>query len=382
MMNLSDAALTALPEMTQAKNSDRFLDAKFYTDPGFIALEQQQIFRKTWLYAGHSQTLVQSGSAITVEVAGQSILISRPHKDANTLRAFYNVCSHRAAPLQIQAGTCSQRFICPYHGWVYNLDGQVMGTPQRKHFPKAFDAQHFPLKSVQIEQLGPFMFVCLDTTEYPDARVPPLLDYLGQAAATITAYPLSQMQQLTAQDAVVACNWKTFHDNSLCDYHVDIAHRQTLKETQGSVENYEYRFDQYVNCLATPVTKSWQIENQILEELPEASRASFFTFGIFPNLHIFVLPNGALYLERIDPLTVNTCRVRTEIYSIPDFSPSTAKLAEWYDLLLSEDIALVEGVQRGYASGIYTAGIANGLESRVLHQQALFRRFMATHVTL
>ena len=355
-------------QVALSKQPLAFLDAKFYTTPELLPVELRYIFQRTWLYVGHSKNLANYNSVMTTEVAGCSILITRTQK--GELKAFHNVCTHRASPLQSESGIKPLKcLVCPYHGWVYSLEGELLAAPGQKNFPD-FTLEDFPLKPIRIESWGPFMFICLDPSP------PPLLEFLGEAVRRMATYPMQQMELLFAKDTLVNCNWKTFHDNGLCDYHVSIAHRKTLKDVQGSERFYQYSFDQYVNLLSTPITPSWQAESRIFEDLPEPLRSEFLTFGIFPNLHIFVLPDTTFFLERIDPLTTNTCRVHTEAYGIPGYSPPTDDLEPWYEALLEEDLVLTEGVQKGYASGAYIPGPINGLETRVIHQQQLIRRFL------
>jgi phenylpropionate dioxygenase-like ring-hydroxylating dioxygenase large terminal subunit len=346
-----------------------FFDATFYTNPAILSLEIQHIFQRTWIYVGHIQNVIEPGSVWTVEAAGSSILIVRTQN--GQLKAYHNVCSHRAAALQSELGIKKAKcLVCPYHGWVFNLEGELTATPGRKNFSETVHTQEFPLSPVRLETWGPLIFICLSKT------APPLTDFLGQEFKQTLSYPLQDMQLIIERETEVACNWKTFHDNSLCDYHVSVAHRETLKDVQGPVQYYRYFFDEYVNLLTTPTTPTWQAESRIYKDLPLPFHSKFLTYGIFPNLHIFMLPDTSLYIERIDPISVNTCRVRTEIYGIPGYSPSADDLNPWYTKLFREDQVLTEGVQRGYESGSYTPGPINYLESRMIQQQQLIRRFL------
>ena len=90
-----------------------------------------------------------------------------------------------------------------------------------------------------------------------------------------------------------------------------------------------------------------------MAHLPERNRESFFTYGIFPNLHLLAFPNGVIAWIRIDPLTVDTCCVPLEIYGIPGFSPGVAELLTEFEAFMAEDMQITAGVQKGYASGAY-----------------------------
>lgn len=352
-----------------------FLEASLYTDPAWLPLEMKHIFRRAWLYVGDAADLSQPGTVKAVEVAGRSILIIRT--EDNRLNAFHNVCPHRASPFVYDADQHSMKhLVCPYHGWVYNLDGQLLGTPAQKRFPEVFCTDQFPLHSVRLETWADFMFVCFDAT------TPPLLDYLHPIPTLMQGYRTEATQRLFSRDYAVSCNWKNFHDNTLCDYHVAIAHRQTLSPLQGPVRYYEHEFGDYVNLLHTPIPPQWHAAHpQVLDHLPERNQRGFYTYGIFPNLHLFALPNGQFGWVQINPRTVDTCQVRADVYGIPDWLPPIEDVAADFDATTQEDIILTEGVQQGYTSGAYTAGIANELEARIIHHQKLMRQWLLAGLT-
>ena len=105
--------------------------------------------------------------------------------------------------------------------------------------------------------------------------------------------------------------------------------------------------------------------------MSEEAGSHFFTFGIYPNLHLLGLPNGTIIWLRIDPLTPQTCHLTLEIYGVPSLSPSLETLKSDFEGFMAEDIALTESVQQGYASGVYQPGPVNQLEHRIVHQQQL-----------
>lgn len=353
-----------------------FLDPVFYTNPDLIELEQQNIFSKTWLYAGHTATLGEPGSVITAEVAGRSLLIMR--SEEGDIAAFHNACSHRGSALRnSDQPTATKCLVCPYHGWTFNTKGELKGLPEKEHFASGVDFSKHSLKSVRLETWGPLMFVSLNQS------APPLSEFLGEAIALMAGFPMDSLTLLFSGDYELKCNWKTFHDNGLCDYHVNIAHQKTLKDIQGKIKDYEYVFGDYINALVTPTTASWRADNKLWDALDDPFRSRFVTFGIFPNLHVYALPDGTLYVERIDAISTHSCRMHGEVYGLPHHLKSVDTIKQWYDELFAEDKVLAEAVQKGYvsirresASASFTPGPINYLESRVIHQQQLIRRFL------
>ncbi|MCU0534648.1 MAG: aromatic ring-hydroxylating dioxygenase subunit alpha [Hydrococcus sp. Prado102] len=344
-----------------------FFDRILYCDRDLLPLEQEYIFRRTWLYIGDSASL-STGDVLVTEAAGSSILIVRSQD--GKVKAFHNVCPHRASLLCANGIQQVKQFVCPYHAWVFNLEGQLIGTPHQEGLPNIFRFEDYSLKPLRCEQWQGFIFVSFSD------NVPPLLEYLGDIPASLGRHRTDATKLFVKKHYRVACNWKNFHDNTLCDYHLRAVHPKTLHPIQGPVHLYEHHFSEYVNLLYTPTTPQWREENQVLEHLTGRIRIGNFTYGIFPNLHLVALPNGMLGWLRIDPITVDTCQVNLEVYGIPGITEEPAELEAGFDATTCEDIAITEGVQRGYASGAYTPGIAHRLESRILHHQRLIRRFL------
>ncbi len=357
------AALQTKPQ------EDRFLDSSLYTNPESLSLEKEYIFRRTWLYVGDSNRLSQPGSVAMTEVAESSILLVRTLE--NTLKVFHNVCPHRASLLCTKSGIHQlKQFVCPYHAWAFNLEGELVGTPASEDFPDSFCKADFSLKPLRYETWQKFIFVCFDD------RAPTLQEFLGEIPVSLAKHCTAKTKLLVEKQYHVACNWKNFHDNTLCDYHLPMVHPNTLHPIQGPSRFYEHHFSDYVTLLYTPTTAQWRAEHQVLDELSDRARFGFFTYGIFPNLHLIALPHGMLAWLRIDPLTIDTCQVNLKIYGIPGITPNPAELAESFEVTIQEDIAITESVQRGYATDVYTPGIAHNLEARIIHQQKLIRSFL------
>jgi phenylpropionate dioxygenase-like ring-hydroxylating dioxygenase large terminal subunit len=361
--------MVSSPSKVSSKAQSYFFDASLYTQAELLPFEQQHIFRKTWLYLGHAAELMKLGNVRAIEVAGTSILLTRGNQ--GQLKAFHNVCPHRAALFCTEFREYQlNHLVCPYHAWTYSLEGELVGVPQEGRFSSSFCRADYPLVQVRLEQWQGFVFVCFA------AESPPLLEFLGRIPTELNGHCNSETTLLVQKEYSVQCNWKNYHDNTLCDYHVAIAHRTTLDPVQGPVSQYQHSFDLFVNLLYTPITKEWLAENQVLGSLSDRSLSGFYTFGIFPNLHLVALPDGSLAWLRLDPVTVDTTLVHLEIYGVPELSPSSDLLLQSFEAFMLEDVAITEGVQKGYASGAYHSGPANELEERIIHQQRIIRQFL------
>src|SRR5256886_7397095 len=157
------------------------LASRFYTDPAILEIEKSKIFLKTWQLVGTlDQPCGEAGSAnrtiadpetyFTSEVAGEPILIVRDKQ--GTLRAFSNVCRHRAGPIALGSG-CKNVLRCQYHGWTYTLDGRLIGTPDIDGV-EFFDRSSMGMVPLRCETWGQFIFVNFDL------QAEPLAAYLGE----------------------------------------------------------------------------------------------------------------------------------------------------------------------------------------------------------
>ena len=156
------------------------LASRFYTEPAMLELERERIFRRTWQLVGTlsqecgevngaKRTIADPESFFTVEVAGEPVVIVRD-KSA-ILRAFSNVCRHRAGPIAQGAG-CRHVFNCAYHGWTYTLDGRLIGTPEVDGVA-FFDRSTMGMVPLRLATWKEFIFVNFGAT------APPLTDFLG-----------------------------------------------------------------------------------------------------------------------------------------------------------------------------------------------------------
>ena len=134
------------------------LPAGRYTDPAFFALEREALFKRGWVYAGHTDQLPTMGSWFQRRVTGVALLVVRGEDGG--IRAFYNTCRHRGAPVAREESGCARHgsFTCGYHGWTYALDGRLKSITDRRDFGAA-DLECRNLVPVRCETYGSFVFV-------------------------------------------------------------------------------------------------------------------------------------------------------------------------------------------------------------------------------
>ena len=139
------------------------LDARYYIDPAIFEKEREGLLSRTWQFAGHESQVRNPGDYFTFEIAGESLFCIRGQD--GILRAFYNVCQHRAHRLVEGAGT-TRAIVCPYHAWSYELTGAFRSGPNVQSVP-GFDGASIRLTDVRSESLHGFVFVNLDDDAAP-----------------------------------------------------------------------------------------------------------------------------------------------------------------------------------------------------------------------
>ena len=191
------------------------LDPRLYVDPQALGREQDAIFARSWQLAGHVADMARPGSYVTARIGSDSVLAIRG--EDGELRAFRNVCRHRATRLREGRGDCGKALRCPYHGWTYRTDGTLIGVPEGRGFA-GLDKAELPLLEARVECFSGFVFVAID----PD--IAPLADSLGGLAERLAPYRIDRLVRFSESTASQPANWKIVADNYLEGYHIPIAH--------------------------------------------------------------------------------------------------------------------------------------------------------------
>ena len=131
------------------------LEPRFYTAPEIYQLELDQILMSNWIFAGHVSELSEPGDFKVMRVANESAILIRGQD--KVIRAFANVCRHRGSLVCLEASGNTRKFTCPYHGWTYNSEGELIGA---RSMPDDFRQEDHGLNPVSVEQVQGLLFVC------------------------------------------------------------------------------------------------------------------------------------------------------------------------------------------------------------------------------
>ena len=334
------------------------LASKFYTDPHILEIEKSRIFLRTWQLVGTlsqscgesngaKHTIADPESYFTAEVAGEPVLIVRDKQ--GTLRAFSNVCRHRAGPIALGSG-CKNVLRCQYHGWTYTLDGRLIGTPDTEGV-EFFDRSTMGMVSLRVDVWEQFIFVNFD----PQAE--PLSAYLGKIPEQARGFEFAGLQIAERRDYIINCNWKVYVDNYLEGYHIPIAHPGLMRE----IDYAQYRTDtyRYYSQQFAPIRAMKKEDNAERAYAPGVGLQEAIYFWIFPNLMLNIYPDN-ISTNLIVPLGHDKTLTIFEWFFHDIRSAKVQdrmqKAIAFSDEVQQEDIGLCENVQRGLQSSTYDRG--------------------------
>lgn len=316
------------------------LPARLYGDPDAWRRERAGVFGRAWLFVGHAAEAAQPGDWIATDIAGHRLLVVRGGDGA--LRAFHNVCRHRAGPLAVgTAGRCDGELVCAYHGWRYTLDGRLRAATGFGP-AEGFDPRDFGLFALRLETWRDLVFVALD----PEAG--PLAEVVAPLEALLSGRGLDLPAPALRRTHALACDWKVYVENYLEGYHIGVVHPALAAELRGA--DYRVRVE----------------GDLVLQEavgVNDGPQAGVWGW-LWPNLGINVYRDGAM-IERMTP--VGPGRTRLDYLFLGDGGEaglSDALAAS--DRLTAEDAAICEAVQANLSAGAYETGVLS-----VAHEAAV-----------
>ncbi len=343
------------------------LPASCYTSDEFFRAEIERIFMRQWNFLGRADQLRKAGSYFTVEIAGVPLIVLR---GANgELNAFVNSCRHRGARLLSGEGLCGRTISCPYHAWVYGLDGRLLAA-QMMDGIAGFKMSDYPLRRVRLETWDGFVFVNFD-----DSAVS-LKQYLGDLPERMASYDLANMVTVRRKEYQVACNWKLLTENSIEEYHTATVHRGsigaqvlTFEEGPGEWEAGHLYSEKSVATL--PGEKSGFPHIPTLKG--KAAEGTYFVL-VYPCTTFAFAQDSLMWLE-LYPKSATQTRViigsafpRSTVER-PDFDTVVQAYYTRWDKSIPEDNWISEQQQLGLASPLSSTGRVSRFEPAV-HKMA------------
>ena len=335
-----------------------------YTDPEMFAAEMARVIRPSWQIVCHQSDIPAPGDYRTLDYAGESVIAIRGEDGA--VRAFANVCRHRAMRLVEGPAGCARKLVCPYHAWTFESDGRLSGVPMKGDYP-ALKLEDNGLAPVSVEIWGGFVFVRLE-----DAGFPSVAEMMAPFEAEVAPYRFADMRTISPERLRTrAVNWKNVGDNYSDNLHIPVAHdgltRIFGKSYEISAHGWADRMkgDLVERTSANFWEAFYQKHLPDAPHLPDESRRRWLYYKLWPNMAFDIYADQVDFMQWL-PVSPTMCVLREMAFALPDsYTPEgkaremkLVRYANWRinRVVNREDTWLIERVQQGMASRTYGAG--------------------------
>jgi Rieske 2Fe-2S family protein len=345
------------PVLGTGLGSSRTLPAQAYVSSDVFDWEMEHFFEAGWVCLGRADDLAVTGDQRAFRVGDEGVLVVRDVD--GTLRAYANTCRHRGHELLEPETSRNERVIkCPYHAWVYRLDGALAGAP-RFGDVDGFDRSDHPLISARVAEWHGWVFV------NTGGDAPALDAYVGNLDGLIAAWEPDRLFVAATHEYVIGANWKTITENYHECYHCPSIHPELCVVTPvDSGQNLPHEGmwvggSMRLKDFAETMSLTGKSKGITLRGLDDEQRRQVSYFGLFPNLLLSLHPDYVL-THRFEPVGPRETRVECqwlfppEATEVPGFDPVYA--VEFWDITNREDWVACESVARGHRSAGFRQG--------------------------
>ncbi|MFZ9929754.1 MAG: aromatic ring-hydroxylating oxygenase subunit alpha [Ilumatobacteraceae bacterium] len=355
-----------------------------FTSDEFWDLEQKHLWSSCWVLAGRSEDLAEPGDFITFDDLVHPIIVIRGRDRG--LRAYYNTCQHRGAPVVRETSGNSKLLRCQYHSWSYDIDdGHLVSVPDERDFV-GLDRADRCLPAIRCEEWDNWIFVNRD----PSAMS--LREWIGPIADEMSEFQGATLRTVARQSEIVPCNWKVTAEAFLEVYHFRHIHSRNgecLLDNRGATMGL---LPNGCSRMVTPFSKSsysalgmtnWDDYKHVvipgftdIESVNDMVRCTSSAYGIFPNLITPVAAYGFPFIT-FWPIDKRTTRIDWTHYAPIDFDPKDGLPPHWqarldnFALIMQEDFWNMAPMQRSLESPAMRGMPINYQERRIwnFHEQ-------------
>ncbi len=341
------------------------LPAWTYNSSELTRLEIEQVFLRNWLFVGHVSDLPDSGDYQCFEMGDERAVVVRDQEGG--VRAFHNLCRHRAARVVgDDKGHCGKSFICPFHGWTYNLDGSLKTIPKADSFPE-LDKQAYGLKALDCEVWHGMIFIRFG------GDGPSVAEQFAEAEEEVGLYRIEEMQPYDEPwEYRFDLDWKAVLDIDNEGYHVPVGHPELfdlvgatytdqqlesgLSRAFGAIDQRRHRLERNRDYVAALPGESY---------LPDSHKNLWIYWGLFPGFVLTLFPDQ-VEIYQIYPTGMQQSVMAGVTYALPDARPDMQRARKLNrDINTSvgdEDVQLVKWAAEGMRSSAYDGQLLSDLE--------------------
>ena len=313
-------------------------EAFWYTDDAFFQFERDSVFKKSWQYVGRSDQLIKKGDYFSGDLFGLPYLVVYDEGP----RAFYNICSHHATCLVEGEGRVSE-LKCPYHGWVYNFQGELKKIPQAGPLGK-LNPKNLKLTELPLKKVGPFIFLNFGQEKKWEGN---------SLESVLTDYSYEGFKFVESFKYRLKCNWKVFVDNYLDGgYHVPHMHPGLTEQIDfSSYKTVRSDFFSVQTCSSRRGNQSSK-EGDFLERVE--GKSSYF--WLYPNFMVNLYGRW-MDTNWVRPIKSNECEVIFDYFYRGILNDELKrKSLKASGKVQEEDTLICERVQKGLESGLFSGG--------------------------
>jgi phenylpropionate dioxygenase-like ring-hydroxylating dioxygenase large terminal subunit len=355
------------------------LPAWVYRNPEFYELERERIFKRSWLLVGHESQVPNPGDYMTLDAIGERALVIRG-KD-RVLRAFHNVCRHRASRVVLgEAGGCEGAIVCPYHGWSYDFDGKLRAVSAEKTFSN-LDKDRMGLMELELEQWMGIVFVRFAGSG------PSVGSTMEEFDDEVRQYRIEDMKPWGRPISLIEnFNWKFFSENDSEGYHIPKGHpglRRLFGTTYVDCKTNTRASRSHSTLQERPssnwVERSYQHFLPEVTHLPENLRRAWIYYGFNPTFSMQLTPD-LVDCYQVLPMGPDRCRIEGFSLALDDDRPPM-RAARYLNQRLTrqvikEDIDFCHWTDGGLRTSGYPGGVLSELEFGVRAFQDWIRELL------
>ena len=347
-------------------NKAQHVPGYIYDSPEILELEKEKIFMKDWLCVARVEEIEKPGDFMTFRVMGEPAMVVRDGD--GHLNAFANICAHRGVEVASGEGN-TKEFMCPYHGWTYDLEGKLTGAAFMK------EAQEFTPGTCRLPRLHLATWAGWIFVNFADAPVPfeEFIVHYQQEFALLRQEDCRLAVKLVLD---LDCNWKLFVENLIDVYHGATLHAKTIGKNREPAQNTPFRlFERGGTSMfysSDPMVRGGRSPFGNMPWLEDKPYNFACSGHLAPNMQVIARSDN-IHPSIMWPVTPNTCRVINytlfpqEWFDRPDFEDNIELYREYMVEVLEEDRSMVKSLQGVMSSRNFRPGPLSPLELGIHH---------------